>query len=437
MKVRQVTLRAPDTNEAQNFTVSGFGTPQAAIIMSSWSADSTWQNGGNIGLGFWDGTNQNVCGAGWQHGGTPGSSNSRHYSDAALCVWAIVVGSSSDERKAAITDTITDGIELTWTGSSPANARPYVTVILMNGLNGVQTGHRTASKSINGETETATAGITPKLILLSGRRSDTATGGSNSPGWWTGFACYNGSSINQGCVAWRNTDGNPTDCNGSVRNDYCITSDMSTGGLVNGPIEMTAMESGSFTTTTRVNAPIVSSHFYLALDFDESVVGWDAETPTSSGDFDPYTASFTPQWAFMFPTGFASINTSYGGDQDGPESMQLYSVVDETGEEASHCMTMENDSTVSLFSQSRYDNRLEINEVTSTPTSDNLVNGDSPTFDPSGIVYADIDFTHDAASGHQIIGFFVEEEDAPVGGVSPMPVFEILFRNLMAGGQYV
>ncbi len=405
---RQITLQAPATNTTQNYTVSGFGTPQAADIMSSWSSDSSWKNDGNIGFGFWDGTDQNVAGAGWEDEGTPGSSNTRHYSDSSNCVWTIVVGASANKRKASITNTVTDGVEITWTGDDPSTTRPYVTVTLINGINGAKTGHRTASKSVDGTTQTTTSGITPKLVQFSGRRSDTATGSSSEPGFFMGYACDNGSSIDQGVVAWRNRDQDPTDCNGTISNAYCITSDVSTGGFLNGEIEMTTMTSGSFTTTTRDNVPVVSSHFYLALDFDESVVGWDAGTPTSSGDWDPFTAGFAPQWTFMFPTAFEAINTAYGSSESGVESMHIYSAND-NGEEDSHSMTMENGSTGAgnMFAQSRYDNRFEINDVSATPTSINLVNGNSPTFDSTGIVFADANFSHDAGDAHQVIGFFV------------------------------
>jgi hypothetical protein len=414
MDVRQATLQAPATNTTQNYTVSGFGAPQAAIILSCLGNDGAWKNDASIGLGFWDGTNQNVTGCGWDNASDPGNSRGRQYSDASNVVWTIYNSPSSNKRKASITDTVTDGVELTWTGTD-IDERPRVTVILIRGINGAQTGHRTADKSIDGTTQTVTAGMTPKLVILAGRRSDTATGQGSTASWFHGFACDNGSSIDQGVVGWRNSDGDPTDCNGQVNDGYCIVGDVGTFGQLSGPIEMTTMTSGSFTTTTRLSIPVFSSHHYLALDFDEDVVGWDAATPTSAGDFDPFTASFTPQWAFMFPTGFQVLDTSYSGGDDGVEAMGLYSVNDD-GEEDGHYVTMENGSTGagSMFGQSRRDTRFEINEVAASASA-NLVNGDSPTFDATGIVYSDANFSHDG-NQHQVLGFFVAAS-ADTGGI--------------------
>jgi hypothetical protein len=187
--------------------------------------------------------------------------------------------------------------------------------------------------------------------------------------------------------------------------------DVNPAGQIADSCSVTTMTSGSFTTTSSVTGtPLSSSHFYLALDFDESCKAWTSGTPTSSGDYDPATVSFTPQWAFMFPTGFAALSTDYGSGQDGVEAMGIYSV-NSSSEEDGHYVTMENGSTGAgdMFGEAQHRTRLQIDEVTSTPASSSMTFGALPTFDSSGIVYADAFYTHDAGSTHQILGVFVEE----------------------------
>lgn len=420
MQVRQTTLQAPATNTTQNYTVTGFGTPTAALITFSKSNDSAWASHAQVGIGFWDGTDNKCVQGGWETGVSPGTSSSRHLSNGAACVSVSKDSGSVGSRTASITSTVTDGVQITWAGAD-TSIRPFVTVMLINGINGAKCGHRTVTQTVDVATTTSGLGITPKLVFFAGRRSSTETGSGSQPGVFWGFACDNGTTYDQGYVGWRNSDIDPTDCNGRVSASYCYVTDVGNTGAASGQLELTNMASGSFETTVRLNTGIFTAHMYFALDFDESVVGWGAATPTSAGDFDPFTASFTPQWTFMFPTGHSSMDTSYSGTQDGQQSMGFYSAVDQTGEEDGHYGIMENGSTGvnSQFAQSRYDNRFEINTVT-TGAANNLLNGNSPTFDSTGIVFADANFAHNATS-RQVIGFFVEQQ---VGGtVGPLAYY--------------
>jgi len=428
MQTRQVTLQAPATNTTQNYTVSGFGTPEAAIILSSSGSSGSWTNNGMLGLGFWDGTNQNVTGMGYTNGDTLDGGAGRQFWSPTDVVWYCVNGSSTNVRQATVTNTVTDGIELTWSGTS-TGVRPYVTVILFKNLNGAQTGFRTASDTDTGTTQTTTTGITPKLILFAGRLSDVSSEGSGStPRTYFGFACDNGATIDNYSVGWRQRhDTNPTDMNGQVLSDACIPFDVGTFGTVTNSCAVTAMTSGSFTTTSTIGETVfASSHNYLALDFDESVVGFSAATPTSAGDFDPYTASFQPQWFFAFPTGFAATDTAYSDDQDGVEGHHIYSV-NKFAEEDSHNAIIENGSTdvTLIYSQGAHYSGLQINRVSATPGPEDLITGSSPSFDASGVVYTDANFSHDTGQAHQIIGFFVGDETGST--IAPQAMYH--YRN--------
>lgn len=406
MDIRQVTLQAPASNTTQNYTVTDFGTPTAAIILSSRSTSGSWDGTAAIlNVGFWDGTDGVVAGMGWLDNSSPGSSDSRHFTDTANVVRTEADGGTSGDRLADITNTVTDGVELTWTGGA-VGVRPYVTVILINGINGAKAGHRVLSSGIDTTTATTTTGITPKLILFAGRRSDTAIGGSSSPGFFVGFAAENGSIFDNRSRGCRNLDTDATDCNTHVSDLYCITSDMGTSGNLSGPNELTAVAADSFTTTMRVDSSSIAAHMYLALDFDEEVTVFTATTPTSSGDFTPFSTTFTPQWVFMIPTAETSMNTNNSGGEPSVEECGVYSVIDD-GEEDGHYVTFENGSTGanSQVGQSRHDTRLEVNTITSSSPA-NLLNGNSPTFNASGIVYADANFTHDSAA-RKLVGFAV------------------------------
>lgn len=415
MQVRQKNLKAPNTNITQDYTVPGFGTPQAAIVMWNNNHSGVWGNNANIGMGFWDGTNQRLATAGYDHGDLLDSGSGRAAWDPANIVWYIINGNSANERKAAITSTVTDGVQLTWTGNDPTNSLPYVTVILLKGLNGAQTGFKTVSDTDGVTTDITTTGITPKLILFASRLSNFDTvshGGTPRVSW--GFACDNGSTLDNYTHGWYNRhDQNPTDMSGAVRDDACVFLDRAT----NNYCDVTTMTVDKFTVTSRINGGVfANSLIYLALDFDESVIGGSSTPPTGAGDWDSFDAGFTPQWAFMIPTGVAALNTTYNGDEDGVESHHLYSVIKNPAssaaiDEDSHNVIVENGTTTTIYSQGRHQTGIMINRVSGSTTPEDLMTGDSPTFDDSGVVFADADILVGGGT-HQVIGFFVEEEFA-------------------------
>lgn len=413
MKVKQVTLQAPATNTTQDFTSSTFGTAQAAIIIASRSGNSgSWGADTSFSIGFWDGSVQQVMSAGWDDGGNPGTAgDSNHMTNDAFCVRMSKDNTSIGERDATVSGTVTDGIELTWTGTD-TGVRPQVTVILINGINGAAAGFRTVTQTVDVATTTTCSGVTPKLILFAGRRSNTEDGSGTEPGIMYGYAADNGSTYDQGYVTCRNRSGqDPTDCAGSISNTYAMASDISFGGVGTGRSEVTDMSAGSFDTTLRINTATLGSHNYLALDFDEDIIGFDAATPTASGDWDPFTSSFTPQWVFMYPTSHAALDTGYGAGEDGQQGFGFYSV-NADGEEDGHYATMEDGTTGAgnMIGDCKHDTDFEcVTSVSGTPTE--RVDGNSPTFDASGIVYADANFNHNTTA-RQVIGFAVAEAAA-------------------------
>ena len=271
------------------------------------------------------------------------------------------------------------------------------------------------------------------MILFASRLSDsdTASHGSTPRISW-GFACDNGSTLDNYAHGWYNRhDQNPTDMNGGVHDDACVFLDYNTKNRC----AVTTMTANSFTTTSDINGTVfASSLIYLALDFDESVIGWASTPPTGAGDWDINAGSFTPQWTFMIPTGLEALNTNYGGDEDGVESHHLYSAIKNPAssaaiDEDSHNVIVENGSTTTIYAQGRHEAGLMISRVSGATAPEDLITGDSPTFDASGIVFADADIVVGGGT-HQAVGFFVEEE---AGATSGLPSYRGSNRGVARG----
>jgi len=403
---RQVTLQAAATNTTQDFTSSGFGTPDCAIIITSLGGTSgSWSGHAALSFGFYDGTNQRCAGMGVQNGGTPGSSDSNVWKRSAEAVYTRYEGGTLQRNAAA--SFVTDGVRLTWTSGS---ARPYVTVILLKGLTASLVGHGTPHATQDTSTNITTTGVDPNVILFAGISSATENTNFTQPRIGLGFAVDNGVSIDQGCKGLRFLDSDATDGNSEVADNRCCAFTLSTGGSLLPSVECTAMGTDQFSITTR-DAAGSGGFIYLALETTENVDGFSASTPTSAGDWDPFTVSYEPEWVFMIPTAAEALNTAYGGSQAVVEGMGLYSA-NNSGDEDGHYIVFENGASGAgtTFSSSAHASEFIIADTNSGAQRE-IIDGNSPTFDGSGIVYADANFNH-GATVTKSVGFAIERVTA-------------------------
>lgn len=412
--IRQVTLQAPDTNITQDYVISGFGTPQAAIVICGAVTDSSWGGHGAITIGYWDGTYQGCCGYGFEDNQTPSSNQGSRFSSGTQIVLFRVDGASV--RRSATISNITDGVQLSWAEADMTQL--WTTVILIKGATAVKAGFDLGNTS-DGQTEVIpTTGCNPDLILFVARNATGETGQSSLGRYAVGFAYDEGGTLHNRCRGLRYASGDPNDFNAHVSDINCIAWDIGTGGSIVGA-EVTAMGTEDFDLKSNGGSAGVG-FFYLAIEMPEEVEVFTATTPTSAQNFDPFTSSFTPQWVFMLPTAEITLNVNRGGNQRVVEEFGMYSVINNnpgsgSTEEAGHYVIHENGSTdISLtFSNSEYNNRLEVNGVTGTPSDENLLEGDLPVFDSSGIVYSDANFQHDSTA-RLLLGFAMQEESGVV-----------------------
>lgn len=311
INIRAVRLQAPASNTTQDYTITSFGTVQAAIIIAGTAGNVADTAPLRQSFGFWDTTNT----VGWFN----------HYADSEAIATAatrsgqsnsniveMLTGGVGTERSATIS-AVTDGIRLTWAGSDTSN-QPYVIAILINGINGAQAGASTPNASDGGTTVETTTGITPKVVFCGQNRGNVADADTV---WATasfGFAYNNGSAIEQRSLAWNMPSGSST---GNLIIDTNRAASNVMSAQIDTQQEITAMASGSFTQTTRNvsgTGAEDSDLYYLALDFNEGADTFSDTVPIASGDYTIDSgASFTPT-AGIILTSFATTADSLRTD---------------------------------------------------------------------------------------------------------------------------
>lgn len=409
LAVRQVTQAAPSTDTTQDYTSSGFGTPTWCMVIATHNATAdTWANDASISIGFYDGTNQKVITTGMEDGANPAAGNQR---DQQTDGDVVAMYYDSTLRRSASAAFITDGVRLTW--ADLGQDRTHCTVIFGKGETASVVGWGTPNATQDASSNITTTGCDPNLVLMVGTSRSSENAGTNTVRKSYGFAYDTGASIEQFSVSHQFGNGDPTDMNSQTSNQYAC-SHLNPAGHHRPGYDITAMGTGQFTVTTRDNAG-AGGFIFLALEITEAVTTFAATTPTSAGDFDPFTCSNTPLWVMMLPTAEDTLNTNRSGTQSASEGFGIYSV-NKDGDEQGHYMYMENGTTGAGSHNAGCKSAGQLAGITVTSGAvDEVFDGNSPTFDTSGIVYADANFNH-AGTAYYVLGFAVEQ---PVSADTP------------------
>jgi hypothetical protein len=313
VKVAVASATQSSTDSAtQDYTISGFGTPKAALIIASADASDgvSATPGGRSCIGFFDGTRQGSL----AHQDEDASAKvdcdgARDYTKGAQ---TIDIAGSPTTITASF---ITDGVRLTndatqaWAG--------FVQVVLFGGADfsgecdtaivGSNSGN-TATKTYN------TSGLDPHLVMFIGidKNTDGArTGIINSFGIASINAPTRDTFVNR-CMSWTSDHNNTAGAPSSVlQNNRCLSMVDESGGLDWG-IELTAATADGFTITTRdVNAGASMEVFYLALHLDDRASKIGSVTgPTTTADWSPSVSlGFTPQYVGL---GMTALDTGVG-----------------------------------------------------------------------------------------------------------------------------
>ena len=406
MEQRIVVLQAPSASGAQNYTLGGFGTPTACIVMATLGGQAAFAVHGCISVGTYDGTNQQVVCAGIEDGTAVTAMTARSDTQDADVVY---LKYDNTLRRSASAAFITDGVELTWDGGG---SRPYVTVWMFKGATSVFADWNDPDVTQDVSKNIATTGCNPNLIIFAANRQANLDAGVTHAGMSMGFAYDNGASIENLCAGWSSQDDDPTDTAGHMvdaTGNRCVMYCSAGGGKSPG-IECTAMGTADFDITTRDSSGVNIGFVYLALELEETVETFAVTTPTSTGDWDPFTASMTPQCMFMAGIPITVWNTNRGGSV-GTESICLY-VANDDSEQSGHTVVNEDSVAGAGIVQSEAEQDAEFKMMSMSGGAETIeFQANSPTFDASGVVFADAN-VDEGGSLFTVVGFFIDQPTA-------------------------
>jgi len=294
-----VKSTTPGSATTKEFTSSGFGTPDAAIVIVG-SALSTANPGDHVGLsiGFTDGTRQSCMGIAAEHNQSSEKAYRRSWTTKIVDSWH-----ATKKCMAEFDSFVTDGVKLDFTLDSAIH---YIEVILIKGVTNVYAGSKQlTSTSVNVEDPN----FKPDLVLLTcvgwNTDNDTASAALLSFG-----ASHNSSSdvvTNwQTSVGVKHGDSNGY-AYGQIRNESCVGQYYGTS--VTWRAALDTYDSLGFTVTANASTGDDYIH-YLALELsdpDDAAIGI-IDTPTSTGT-EAYTGvGFEPLALLLSQTHLTAVN---------------------------------------------------------------------------------------------------------------------------------
>jgi hypothetical protein len=323
IRMETIRLQAPATNTTQDYTFSGMGATQAVIAWAAVAGDGSDLDNVQHSCSFWDGTTIIGSAMSMETGVANASANATTRNIKSTDLIEIPAATSTTVVRSASVSTTTDGVTLTWAGTT--SVRPWVIINLFNGLNGAVVGSLTPSGSDLGTVTESGLGITPRVIfgISNGLNAIDSTKSTASLSF--GYAVDNGTDYDNTCTV-ASMDNNSATQNGRIRT-YTDTDSQGDFGMFAGlsgssPImsgEVTNMASGEFEITTNdtdaQNGNLNTDLYYLALDFDGECEMFVSAIPTTAVDWVPLTgASFTPESMIAISTFDIELNNTRSTD---------------------------------------------------------------------------------------------------------------------------
>lgn len=315
VKVAVVRVKMKDTGSGtQDITVSGFGTPKAAMfVCSDNSALQTNQTGRKASWGFTDGSADRCAYASSEDGVNP-SDTYRQARSNVVVYFADDAGAG--DREAAFQEWITDGVRINWTfaaGSTPRGDN-WMDVVLFGGAD-----LSAKVDDFSVPDSTGSVGVTVGfeadhvVCLSTGLAFGTSLNATAGDALFCAGACANGGGADpqpQFGIAQIDKDAaSPTEQAAWFDNAHVVRRITPTAGGAG--VRLGSFTSTAFTATRDDSDGADVQVAYLALAYGGALTGHTVHqhlVPTATGVLDDTSAGFKPQAVLMFNTNITGAN---------------------------------------------------------------------------------------------------------------------------------
>lgn len=312
-----------------DITKAGFGSNGKAAmdILNRSTSFGTIRGGGQIAVGFTDGTTDRSCGINATD--NQGNTNTDRMVRNDSTILQLKRSDGTLLGSAAHTSWITDGERVTWTGGEE---RGLGTTVLFGGTD-VSAKVGTFNSATADDTESTISGIgfEPDVVIFAMINEGTFNTVKVTSFLSIGFAANDGVSGVQGqghqSIFDRNNVG--TSDLGSLSRNNRIAQQHTTG--LGTSLECTGFTSDAFKVTTRDYGAQLKNVMYLALNFNGKVSFGveNIDSPVATGDHDITAFGFQPQFVMQLMNFCAAYGTIETDGDGGSNAISTFTEADE------------------------------------------------------------------------------------------------------------
>ena len=317
-KMRIVTIAGDTGGSNQDLTITGFGTPTAAMFFASLATANATVDGISHSIGWTDGTNQYCTGLRHRHG--TANEEADGISSTGSVGW--LLGTDADpntgESTFAFSAWTTDGVTISWT-TAPAAAYQIVCVLIQ--CAGAAVGNAVLSATQDVAT-TITTSIPQDTVFAAFNDNGVLEVDGVFSDLGFGVCHFDGTTYNHTNMGYTGYEGNATGrVVGRVDNDRTPKS-------AGAGCEVNNFTSTSFDFVTRDFADLPGSVGWLALEWNAPnpvrVAIFDAPTGTATVNKSFTWPGMTPQFVLLGMTRLVDVNTEYDDTTTGSMAIGLF-----------------------------------------------------------------------------------------------------------------
>lgn len=311
-EVTRAALTTAAATNTQDITISGFGTPKAAIfIVTSAITDATVAADAMFSIGWTDGTRESAACYLSDDDGVNTYAQNAHYNNRVISFHG--PGSQTETTGFGFDSWITDGVRIVV--DEQADAAYLCTVILIGGsdVSNVYVGNYDDLGTSNQTIDITDPGFEPDVVFMA-HTQETSWGTPANQAYFSVGCCINDGADTQRCIA------KYLDHNQSTSSHYGLIENTAASALIHSSATFFDSTIGTFDSSgfsVTVSASAFSTVMsYLAIKFSNSpnIDLFDTSWPTS-GSVNEETPAFEPSFAMIFDlAGISTRNTRTNAD---------------------------------------------------------------------------------------------------------------------------